>query len=184
MEREIRDTNILNKFCEEFCEIIGEHCEYIIVSGFLAIASGRTRGTEDIDMIIERVSLEKFKDVFNDLIGNGFICMQSNSSKEVYDYLQDNISVRFTWKDKALPEMEVKFAKDVLDEYQIKNKVKYEITKVNVWFSNVNVNIAFKEEYLKSPKDMEDASHLRIMFSEFVNEEEINNIIQLIKRLR
>jgi len=47
-----------------------------------------------------------------------------------------------------------------------------------VWFSNININIAFKEEYLKSPKDMEDAKHLRIVYSEMVDEEEITNVKQ------
>ncbi len=51
MEREVSDRNILDKFTEEFCSIIEKHCQYIVVSGFVAIASGRTRGTEDIDMI-------------------------------------------------------------------------------------------------------------------------------------
>ena len=184
MEREIRDINILNQFCEDFCKIIEKHCQYIIVSGFLAIASGRTRGTEDIDMILEKVDLEKFKEIFADLLENSFVCMQSGKVEEVYDYLKDNLSVRFTRKDKELPEMEVKFAKDVLDEYQIKNKVKLELTNVDVWFSNVNINIAFKEELLKSPKDLEDAKHLRIVFSEKIDEEEISKIKELIKRLR
>ena len=49
---------------------------------------------------------------------------------------------------------------------------------------NVDVNIAFKEELLKSPKDLEDAKHLRIVYSEKVNEEEINNVKELIKKLR
>ena len=184
MERAIEDRNILDKFCTDFCNVINKHCHYIVVSGFLAIASGRTRGTEDIDMIIERLSLEKFKGVFEDLTRQGFVCMQSNSAEEVYDYLKDNISVRFTWKNKELPEMEVKFAKDILDKYQIDNRVKLELTGLDVWFSNVNVNIAFKEELLKSPKDMEDARHLRIVYLEMIDEEEIDNVKRLIKELR
>lgn len=110
--------------------------------------------------------------------------MQSSDAQEVYSYLKDNISVRFTWKDKALPEMEVKFAKDILDEYQLKNRVKLKLTGLNVWFSNINVNIAFKEELLKSPKDLEDAKHLRIVYPEYVSEEEIQKVKQLIKRFR
>ncbi len=184
MQRQIKDRNILDKFCEDFCTIVEKHCKYIVVSGFLAIASGRTRGTEDIDMIIEKLSLEKFKELFSDLINHNFVCMQSSSAEEVYDYLKDNTSVRFTWKEKDLPEMEVKFAKDMLDEYQLKNRIKLELTGLNVWFSNVNVNIAFKEELLKSPKDLEDAKHLRIVYAEQINEEEIKMIKQLIKRFR
>ncbi|MBI2582137.1 hypothetical protein HYV87_03365 [Candidatus Woesearchaeota archaeon] len=184
MERQVKDRNILDRFCEEFCAIVEKHCKYIVVSGFLAIASGRTRGTEDIDMIIERLDFDRFKLLFQDLIKKGFVCMQSSSAEEVYDYLKDNTSVRFTWKDKELPEMEVKFAKDVLDEYQLKNRVKLELTGLDVWFSNVNINIAFKEELLKSPKDLEDARHLRIVYAEQVNEEEIQSIKLLIKRFR
>ena len=149
MERQVKDRNILDKFCEEFCAIVEKHCRYIVVSGFLAIASGRTRGTEDIDMIIEKLSPEKFKELFSDLTKHNFVCMQSSDVGEVYSYLKDNLSVRFTWKDKELPEMEVKFAKDMLDEYQLKTRVKLELTGLDVWFSNVNVNIAFKEELLK-----------------------------------
>lgn len=184
MERQIKDRNILDRFCEEFCAIVEKHCKYIVVSGFLAIASGRTRGTEDIDMIIERIDFDKFKMLFQDLTTKSFACMQSSDAEEVYSYLKDNISVRFTWKEKALPEMEVKFAKDVLDEYQLKNRVKLELTGLNIWFSNVNVNIAFKEELLKSPKDLEDAKHLRIVYAEQVKEEEIRKVKHLIKRFR
>lgn len=184
MEREVRDLNILNQFCEEFCNIIEKHCKYIIVPGFVAIASGRTRGTEDIDMITEKVSFEKFNKIFDDLINNNFECIQTLQPKEAYDYLQDNTSIRFVRKNQFLPEMELKFAKDNLDKYQLDTKTKLEITGLDIWFININVNIAFKEELLKSPKDLEDARHLRIVFSEKVNEEEISKVKQLIKIFR
>jgi len=182
--REISDRNILDQFCEEFCAIVERHCQYIIVSGFLAIASGRTRGTEDIDMIIERINLEQWKIIFNELDKRGFICMQTSSFEEAYDYLKDNTSIRFTRKDKPLPEMEIKFAKDILDKYQLDNRLKIKLTGLDVWFSSVNVNIAFKEELLKSQKDLEDARHLRIVFNEDLNEEEIKKIKLMIKRFR
>tara|TARA_Y100000034_G_C6878327_1_gene402062 strand:+ start:469 stop:1026 length:558 start_codon:yes stop_codon:yes gene_type:complete len=184
MERTVEDRNILDQFCTDFCDIIEKYCHYIVVSGFVAIASGRTRGTEDIDMIIERVSLEKFKEIFNELTNKDFVCMQSNNIEEVYDYLKNNLSVRFTRKNKELPEMEIKFVKDPLDKYQLDTRVKLELTGLDVWFSNINVNIAFKEELLKSPKDLEDSRHLRIVYSELVNKEEINNVKEMIKRFR
>tara|TARA_Y100000310_G_scaffold343668_1_gene452372 strand:+ start:631 stop:1188 length:558 start_codon:yes stop_codon:yes gene_type:complete len=184
MEREVSDRNILDKFCEDFCEIVENHCKYIIVSGFLVIASGRTRGTEDIDMIMEKISLEKFSLLFKELEKNDFICMQSSKPEEVYEYLIDNTSVRFTRKNSPLPEMEVKFVKDELDLFQLDQRVKFPLTGLEVWFSNVNINIAFKEEYLKSPKDLEDARHLRIVYEEIIDEKEIKRIKEMIKRLR
>ncbi|PIN76204.1 hypothetical protein COV17_03065 [Candidatus Woesearchaeota archaeon CG10_big_fil_rev_8_21_14_0_10_36_11] len=120
MLREISERNMLDTFCEKFCSIVDKHCNYVVVSGFVAIASGRTRGTEDIDMIIERIDLGKFTKLFRDLLHNNFVCMQSSKTEEVYDYLKENTSVRFTKKGMFLPEMEVKFSKDALDEYQPK----------------------------------------------------------------
>lgn len=184
MDRQISDRNILDDFCISFCRVVEKHCKYIIVSGFLAISSGRTRGTEDIDMIIERLDKNVFFDMHKDLERNGFICMQSNDPKEIFDYLKDNLCVRYTYKGKLLPEMELKFAKDMLDQYQIDTRKKIPLTGLDIWFSSANMNIAFKEELLKSDKDLEDAEHLRIVFSEEIDEDEINKIKMMIKRLR
>ena len=184
MEREISDRNILDLFCEDFCSIVENHGKYIVVSGFLVIASGRTRGTEDIDMIVERMNFDEFKKLFTDLFQANFVCMQSNNPQEVFDYLQENIPVRFTRRNEELPEMEVKFAKDILDAYQLQHRVKLKLTGLDVWFSTINMNVAFKEELLKSPKDLEDARHLRKVYTEMINEDEINEIKKLIKRYR
>jgi hypothetical protein len=46
------------------------------------------------------------------------------------------------------------------------------------------MNIAFKENYLKSKKDLEDARHLRIVYEELINEEEIINIKRMIMESR
>src|SRR3989344_8787350 len=184
MKREISDKTILDEFAEDFVKIIEKHGKYIIVSGFVAIAHGRSRGTEDIDMIIEKLSFDKFSKLHKDLVNNGFECMQSENPKIIYDYLINITSVRYTRKREFLPEMEVKFAKDELDLYQLATRVKLPLTKLDIWFSSIEMNIAFKEEYLKSDKDMEDARHLRIIYKDKFSEEEINKIKKDINRVR
>jgi len=92
-------------------------------------------------------------------------------SKEIFSYLKDNLSVRYTWKDKPLPEMELKFEKDIIDEEQLKNRVKLDLTGTDLWFSSIEANIAFKETLLKSEKDQEDANHLRTVYSDLISEE-------------
>src|SRR3989344_8388937 len=184
MGREVSDKNILDRFVLDFCRIIEKHAKYIIVSGFVAISSGRARGTEDIGMIIPALVFKAFKELHEDLIKNDFVCMQSESAKEIFEYLKDRLSVRYTYKDRPLPEMELKFAKDELDRMQLSTRVKLPLTGLDVWFSSVNMNIAFKEEYLKSEKDLKDAVHLRKVYPELVNEHEINNIKKLIKELK
>ncbi|MEI6731046.1 MAG: hypothetical protein WCK90_00040 [archaeon] len=184
MERQIGDRNILDEFTTSFCDIVNKHAKYIIVSGFVAIAHARTRGTEDIDMIMEKVDLSKFLIIHSEL-KKKFDCLQSSIPEEVYDYLNRGISVRYVRKGTTFPpEMEVKFAKDELDEMQIKMRQKFPFTRLDVWFSTIESNIAFKEELLKSDKDMEDARHLRIIYKDKLDEKLINDVKDKIRKLR
>ena len=123
MERGLSDRNILDKFAEEVCKIIDKHVKYIVVSGFVAISHGRFRTTEDIDMIIEKISFEKFNKMHFELIKSGFECLQSSKAEDVYEYLRNGDSVRYIRKGTFLPpEMEIKFAKDKIDELQLKTR--------------------------------------------------------------
>jgi hypothetical protein len=110
--------------------------------------------------------------------------MQSGDASVIYEYLADKTNVRYTYMDKPVPEMELKFAKDALDDYQLSTRKKIALTGLDVYFSSIEMNIAFKEEYLKSDKDMEDARHLRLVFSDEINEEEIRRIKSMIRELR
>ncbi len=184
MERQVSDRNILLKFTKEFCDILEKHAKYIIVSGFVAILSGRMRATEDIDVIIERIKKDKFRELHNQLVDNNFTCMQTDEPDDIYEYLEENASVRYTWLDRPVPELELKFAKDVIDDEQLKTRQKLELTGTDFWFSSVEWNIAFKEEYLKSEKDLEDAKHLRLAYNEGLGEEKIAQYKQLLRKIR
>ena len=187
MDRKIDDKTILDRFVEDFTKIVEKYCKYIIVSGFVAIAHGRSRGTEDIDMIIEKIPKEKFIALHSSIINSGFECMQSDDGEKIYnDYLAEGDSIRYT-RNKinfAPPEMEIKFTKDELDNYQILTRKKIPLTGLDVYFSSIEMNIAFKEEYLKSDKDLEDARHLRIIYEGEIDEKEIKRIKEQINELR
>jgi succinate dehydrogenase flavin-adding protein (antitoxin of CptAB toxin-antitoxin module) len=185
MDLAVSDKNILIKFIKDFVRVIdASNVKYIIVSGFVAIAHGRSRGTEDIDMIIEKLSEKEFSELHENLLNNGFECLQEDEAEEIYEYLDDNTSVRYVRKGEFLPEMELKFAKDKLDEYQLENRVKLPLTNMDFYFSSIENNIAFKEELLKSPKDIADAKHLRIIYENEIDEEEVKRIKELIDKYR
>ena len=78
----------------------------------------------------------------------------------------------------------LKMAKDELDDYQIQTRKKLPLTGLDLYFSSIEMNIAFKEELLKSEKDMDDAKHLRIIYSDVLDEKEITKIKADIRRLR
>ena len=185
MKREVDNRTILDRFAKEFADIVENHAKYVIVSGFVAIAHGRSRGTEDIDMIIERIPESRFITIHKELINKGFRCMQSEDPAVIYnDYLAENLCVRYTREGEFLPEMELKLAKDRLDEHQLENRKKLPMTGLDIYFSGIEMNIAFKEELLKSDKDMEDARHLRIVYEDEIDEQEIRSIKKEIRELR
>ena len=180
----VNNSNLLSSFCTQFCRVVEKHCVYAVVSGFFVISSGRSRGTEDIDIILERLNLASFKDLHEDLIKKSFNCLQSEDTKEIHSTLIEGLSVRYIIGETLLPEMEVKFARDKLDEYQLKTRKKEEHTGLDVYWSSIECNIAFKEELLKSPKDLEDARFLRILYKEKIDENEVNKIKRMIKEYR
>ena len=118
-----KQRNILTDICLEFCKILDKYTKYIVISGVFIICSGRSRATEDIDIIIDSMNFKEFEEMYNELKLNGFTCLQSNDPIEVYNlYLKENIPVRFIKDEKFIPNIELKFKKDYLDEYQIHNR--------------------------------------------------------------
>lgn len=186
MERSVSDKNLLNEFTKDFIKVVEKNkINYIIVSGFVAIAHGRSRGTEDIDLIIERISFEQFNKFHKDITKTDFECLQGKNPDSLFtDYLRENLSLRYVRKNSFIPEMEMKMSKDVLDEKQLNERTKLELTGLPFYFSTIETNIAFKEELLKSSKDIEDARHLRIIYAEKLNEIKINEIKRLIRKYR
>jgi hypothetical protein len=185
MDRKVKHRTILDVFGADFARILERHAKYVIVAGFVAIAHGRSRGTEDVDVITEHIPKERFAKLHEELAEKGFECIQSDSSDEIYgDYLSKNLSVRYIRKGSHIPQIELKLSKDALDDYQIETRKKLPFTGLDLYFSSIEMNIAFKEELLKSEKDMEDARHLRIVYGTKINEAEIKKIKQMIRRLR
>ncbi len=171
MRRGLDDRNILDEFVLDFVRVLEPHA-YMIVSGYLAISHGRA--TEDIDLILERLDEAAFSTLHRALVAAGFTCMQGEDPHELYtDYLSRSTAVRYTRTGEFLPEMEVKFAKDALDEEQLQQRVKLPLTGLDVWFAPVEAGIAFKEAYLGTPKDQEDARRLRLIYQDELDEEEI-----------
>jgi len=50
-----RKLNQLDKFVLKFCNLLDKN--YVIVSGYVSILFGRSRGTEDVDLLIQKLSL-------------------------------------------------------------------------------------------------------------------------------
>jgi hypothetical protein len=156
-----RELSDLDLFTLEFVKLLRKYAKYVLVSGYVSILLGRARSSEDVDIITPKIEFQKFKQLTNELSQNGFYCLNAESDEEIYSYLNEQEVVRFAKKGTAIPNMELKFAKNKIDELALNNSIKVKLNKEELLISELEMQIAFKEIVLKSPKDIEDARHIR-----------------------
>jgi len=175
-ERKIVSKKVLNeldKLVLEFIGVVEKRVRYMIVSGYVAILLGRSRATEDVDILIERLDKNVFERIFSVLKEAGFYCLNCEAAMSAFKYLSQGEAIRFAKKRMVIPNFEVKFMKNSVEEECFKQCLKVEMGKKVLQVSNLELQIVFKEKILKSEKDIEDARHLRMVFDEKLNKEKI-----------
>lgn len=177
-----RELNELDKFVFDFCRLLKD---YVIVSGYVSILFGRSRATEDVDLLIPRMSKEEFEGLWIKIYKNGFECINTSDFNEAFEMLKEH-AIRFFFKNKKpVPNIEFKFIKRDLDEYSFKNKIRVMIKKDILFVSPIELQIAFKlflasegrDDEIGSDKDIEDARHLYKIFRDKINKEEMSYFI-------
>ena len=176
-----RELSELDKFARDFCKILEKHTKYVIVSGYVSILLGRSRSSEDIDILVPVMDDFAWNKIYADLIKNDYYCINSEGSKDSYNCLNDGIAVRFAPEDVVLPNMEVLFAKEKVQKIALETAINVTIGKDNFIISNIELQIAYKEKVLKSPKDIEDARHLRMVLGKAINTQELKKYQAMLK---
>lgn len=164
-----KELSELDKFTLDFLKILKKHTSYVIISGYVSILFGRARSSEDVDLIMPMMPPNKFDSLFKELTANGFYCLNAEDSSEAYDYLKDKIAVRMAKTGTVIPNMELKFAKNQIDMLSLRQILKVKLNGEEIIISSLEMQIAFKEKVLKSPKDIEDARHIRNVAKEHLN---------------
>jgi hypothetical protein len=171
-----RELNNLDKFVIDFCKLLPS---YVIVSGYVSILFGRSRATEDVDLLLPKMSLEDFKKIWSKIINAGFECLNTSNPEEGFNMLNDH-AIRFSRKNKPLPNMKFKLIKNNIEEYSFSNKIKAVIKKDSLFISPLEMQIAFKLFLAKggNEKDIEDAKHIYDLFNEKLKKEELFRLIK------
>jgi hypothetical protein len=177
-----RELTDLDLFVKDFLEIVKKHCNYLIVSGFVSISTGRVRGTEDVDILIPLTDEKSFLSLFDDLIKNNFWCYQTEDSSEAYDYFKRFNNIRFARAGEMFPNMEVipitseKKAK----YFEFNNPQIIKIKDFEFKAPWLEFEIIYKEKILSGKKDLEDAAHLRAFFSDILDKEKFRKSEEVI----
>jgi hypothetical protein len=171
-----RNLNNLDKFVLNFIKCIDN---YVIVSGYVSILLGRTRATEDVDLLIPKMSKGDFVKIWEKIINKGFWCINTSDANQAYEMLKEH-AVRFAEIKKPIPNIEFKFIKNELDEFSYKHKIKVILNLDSFYISPLELQIAYKL-FLGSEKDIEDARHLYSLFKDKINKSELINSLEKLK---
>jgi len=168
IDREISD---LDRFALEFTSIVKKHISYVIISGYVSILLGRARASEDIDIIIPKIDFPAFQSLLQDLKKHGFSCLNAEKDTDIFNYLEDNLPIRFAYHKRIIPNIEMKWVKNKFDERALRKTIEVILPEGTLCISHLELQIAFKEAVLKSPKDIQDARHLRRVADEYIDEQ-------------
>lgn len=159
----------LDKFTLSFCKQLNAlNIKYVLISGYVAIVFGRNRTSEDVDIIVEPLSKERFEALWSKLTKT-FSCMQTTDAHTAYsEYLQDGIPLRF-FIENPIPNMEVKFPTIQAERETLTHRKKLVLNSHTLYISSIEMQIAHKL-LLGSEKDIEDAVYLKEFFSEHIDE--------------
>ena len=138
------------------------------MGGYVAILFGRSRGTEDIDLIVRRMEPSEFLLLYNELRGKGYYFVKPGGPSELYRMLDEGLRVRVTVEGIVIPNFELKFAESELDEYSMDNRVAVVFDDERMYVPPIELQIAYKL-YLGSGKDIEDAVYLWEVFKEHLD---------------
>jgi hypothetical protein len=168
-----RDLTELDIFVKNFLDVLEKYSDYIIVSGFVSISTGRSRGTEDVDILVPTLKEDVFKKLFLDLEKKGFWCYQGDSANDVYNYIKNLKSVRFAKVNELFPNIEfIPFDRTKKAKYfEFTHPQKIKIKDFEFKIPPIEFEILYKEIILKGKKDFEDARHLRTFFSKILKNE-------------
>jgi len=179
-----RDLNKLDLFVKDFLDVLKRHTSYLIVSGFVSISTGRTRGTEDVDCLVPKMDKHKFSLLLQDLFKNHFWCYQGDSLEEIWSYVEKGDNIRFAREEEIFPNIEF----ILVDEskpakyFELTHPQKIKIKDFEFNIPPIEFEILYKEIILNGKKDIADAKHLRIFFSEILNKEKFKEYELIIKQ--
>jgi NADPH:quinone reductase-like Zn-dependent oxidoreductase len=170
----------LDGFLMDFIRILEKHTKYVVISGYVSILFGRTRGTEDIDVIIEKMGKDRFERLYDELKKKGFYCLIADSPEDSYEQLEEKLAVRFAKEGSVIPNIEMKFPKNPLDSRTLAENLTVIMPFGKLIISEIEQQIAFKRYALKSEKDLEDARHLENVFEKLIDKRKIDNYRKMI----
>ena len=168
----------IDEFVFDFLHVLDKYCTYVIISSYLPIFFGRSRGTEDVDVFIDHIDEQTFIRFYNELVKENYYFLNPEDEHGLYEMLTENLGIRVAKKESIIPNIEMKFTKDDIDRFTMENRMEVHVANTNRFFiAPLEVEIPYKL-YLGSEKDIEDAVYLWEIFQKYINKKLIHRFMK------
>lgn len=162
-----REPNDLDDLAIRFSSILDDlDIQHVFVSGYVAILTGRSRATEDIDVLLERVDDETVS-ALADRLDSAGLWGPAMPLDTMVEQLNEGANIWVARDDEMVPHLEVKVVDDEFDRASLENRITARLPAANASLpiGPLELQIAYKL-YLAAQKDFEDAVHLYTLFEE------------------
>lgn len=160
-----REPNRLDDLALGFSTLLQEEgIAHVFVSGYVAILTGRSRATQDIDVLIESID-EATATALVDTLDEAGYWGPAMPLTDLYMMLSNGDNIWIAPDDQVTPHLEVKVASDEADYAALENSMSARIGDATLPIGPLELQIAYKL-FLGSQKDLEDAVHLYALFEE------------------
>lgn len=171
-----RTLSELDELVLEFVALLDEEgIQYTIVSGYVAILTGRSRATEEIDTVIERLPRERTTALADRLREEGY-WGATMPLDELHETFSDGLRQRVAEEGTMIPNFELWFAKNDYERAALADPLIARVSDRELNISPFELQIAYKL-FLGSEKDFEDALHLYSVFEEHLDEDRLQRYV-------
>lgn len=160
-----REPNRFDELAIEFSAIASRlDIDHVFVAGYVAILTGRSRSTEDIDVFIEPCSAAEIDEFVAELEAADY-WGPAMPLAEMYDNLANGTNIWVAPDGEMSPRLEVKFPGDEFDRASLSNAIPATVGGETIPIGPLELQIAYKLA-LGGRTDLEDAAHLYTLFGE------------------
>lgn len=150
--------------------------KYSVVSGYVAVLLGRSRGTEDIDVIVERFD-ESTATELSDTLQDAGYWGPAMPLDQLYETLADDLPIRVAEDGQHIPNVELKFATDEYDRTALSETLTVHLSDEEFTIGSLELQIAYKL-HMGAQKDFEDALYLYEMTEPNLNIQELESHVE------
>lgn len=172
-----KELSKLDEFVVDVASILDElDVQYVVVSGYVAILAGRSRSTEDVDTVIERLSAAETERLVERLEEAGY-WGATTPLEDLHGMLSDDMRVRIAKKGRMTPNFELWFPKNEYDRRALDDPLVADVSGHELNISPPEQQVAYKL-FLGTEKDFEDALHLYTVFREQLDTDALERYVE------